>query len=332
MNILGIETSCDETSASIISDGKLIANVVYTQEIHKKYGGVVPEIASQQHLNEIIDVIDSALDKSNLQKKDLDGIAVTYGPGLMGSLLVGLNFVKAMSLSLNIPFLGVNHLEGHLYSNYIDNDNISFPNICLLVSGGHTQVWLIKNYNEFTLIGETTDDAAGEAFDKGARILGLNYPGGPEIDKISKNGNISYHNFPRPKVKNSPYSFSFSGLKTSLLYYTQKIDNLEFKNNIKHISASYQEAILDCLFNALENVTTNYNDVNDFYISGGVAANSRLRVKAKSFEEKFNKKIILPKLEYCTDNAAMIAMASYQKMMNGQKSDYDLAPSPNLKL
>ena len=186
MNILGIETSCDETSASIISDGKLIANVVYTQEIHKKYGGVVPEIASQQHLNEIIDVVDSALDKSNLQKKDLDGIAVTYGPGLMGSLLVGLNFVKAMSLSLNIPFLGVNHLEGHLYSNYIDNDNISFPNICLLVSGGHTQVWLIKNYNEFTLIGETTDDAAGEAFDKGARILGLNYPGGPEIDKISK--------------------------------------------------------------------------------------------------------------------------------------------------
>ena len=332
MIILGIETSCDETSASIINDGKLVANVVYTQEIHKKYGGVVPEIASQYHLNEIIDVIDSALDKSNLQKKDLDGIAVTYGPGLMGSLLVGLNFVKAMSLSLNIPFLGVNHLEGHLYSNYIDNDNISFPNICLLVSGGHTQVWLIKNYNEFTLIGETTDDAAGEAFDKGARILGLNYPGGPEIDKISKNGNINYHKFPRPKVKNSPYSFSFSGLKTSLLYYTQKIDDLEFKNNINHISASYQEAILDCLFNALENVTTNYNDVNDFYISGGVAANSRLRVKAKSFEEKFNKKIILPKLEYCTDNAAMIAMASYQKMMNGQKSDYDLAPSPNLKL
>ena len=188
MNILGIETSCDETSASIISNGNLIANVVYTQDIHKKYGGVVPEIASQEHLNEIIDVIDSALEKSNLNKEDLDGIAVTYGPGLMGSLLIGINFAKAMSLSLNIPFLGINHLEGHLYSNYIENEDVSFPNVCLLVSGGHTQVWLIKNYTDFMLIGETTDDAAGEAFDKGARILGLNYPGGPEIDNLSISG------------------------------------------------------------------------------------------------------------------------------------------------
>ncbi len=332
MNILGIETSCDETSASIISDGQLIANVVYTQDIHKKYGGVVPEIASQQHLNEIIDVIDSALEKSKLHKKDLNGIAVTYGPGLMGSLLIGINFVKAMSLSLNIPFLGVNHLEGHLYSNYIENDTISFPNVCLLVSGGHTQVWLIKTYTDFELIGETTDDAAGEAFDKGARILGLNYPGGPEIDNLSKKGNYNFHQFPRPKIKNSPYSFSFSGLKTSLLYYKQKINKLDFDKNIQHIASSYQEAILDCLFNALENITKNYTDVHDFYISGGVAANSRIRVKAKLFEEKFNKRIILPKLEYCTDNAAMIAMASYQKMLNGQKSDYDLAPNPNLKL
>ena len=332
MNVLGIETSCDETSASIISDGKLIANVVYTQEIHKKYGGVVPEIASQQHLNEIIDVIDSALKKSNLQKKDLNAIAVTYGPGLMGSLLVGVNFAKAMSLSLKIPYIGVNHLEGHLYSNYIDNDNISFPNICLLVSGGHTQVWLVKNYKQFDLIGETTDDAAGEAFDKGARILGLNYPGGPEIDKASKNGNTNFHQFPRPKVKNSPFSFSFSGLKTSLLYYTQNMNKPDLKTNIADIAASYQEAILDCLFKSLENVTIHYPEVYDFYISGGVAANSRLRVKAKSFEKKFNKNIILPKLEYCTDNAAMIAMASYQKLINGQKSDYDLAPIPNLKL
>ena len=332
MNVLGIETSCDETSASIISNGKLIANVVYTQEIHKKYGGVVPEIASQQHLNEIINVIESALDKSRLQKNDLNAIAVTYGPGLMGSLLVGLNFAKAMSLALNIPFLGVNHLEGHLYSNYIENDNISFPNVCLLVSGGHTQVWLIKNYTDFELIGETTDDAAGEAFDKGARILGLNYPGGPEIDKISRDGNFNFHKFPRPKVKNSPFSFSFSGLKTSLLYYTQKINKEDLSSNINHIASSYQEAILDCLFNSLENVTINFSDVNDFYISGGVAANSRLRAKAKLFEKTFNKKILLPKLEYCTDNAAMIAMASYQKILNGQKSDYDLAPSPNFKL
>ena len=332
MNILGIETSCDETSASIISDGELIANIVYTQDIHKKYGGVVPEIASQQHLNEIIDVVDTALNQSNLKKENLNGIAVTYGPGLMGSLLVGLNFAKAMSLCLDVPFLGVNHLEGHLYSNYIDNDNISFPNVCLLVSGGHTQVWLIKSYSNFDLIGETTDDAAGEAFDKGARILGLNYPGGPEIDKLSRNGDINFYEFPRPKIKNSPYSFSFSGLKTSLLYYSQKIKKTDFEKNLHHIAASYQEAILDCLLSSLKNVANNLPEVSDFYISGGVAANSRLRIKAKLFEKEYNKKIILPKLEYCTDNAAMIAMASYQKMINGANSDFDLAPSPNLKL
>ncbi len=332
MNILGIETSCDETSASIISDGQLISNVIYTQQIHKKYGGVVPELASQEHLNEIIDVVDAALNQSSLKLSNLNGIAVTYGPGLMGSLLVGLNFAKAMSLSLKIPFLGTNHLEGHLFSNYIENENISFPNICLLVSGGHTQIWLIKDYNHFSLIGETTDDAAGEAFDKGARILGLEYPGGPEIDKISKNGNVNFVNFPRPKVKKSPYSFSFSGLKTALLYYSQRTNEDEFQNNISNIAASYQEAILDCLFNALKNIIIDYPDVNDIYISGGVAANNRLRAKGKQFELDYKKKIILPRLEYCTDNAAMIAMAAYQKIINGQKSNYDLAPIPNLKL
>jgi N6-L-threonylcarbamoyladenine synthase len=332
MNVLGIETSCDETSASIISNNKLISNIIYTQQIHKKYGGVVPELASQEHLNEIIDVVDAALKEADLKINQLDSIAVTYGPGLMGSLLVGVNFVKAMSICLKIPFLGVNHLEGHLFSNYIENKNVTFPNICLLVSGGHTQIWLIKDYSSFSLIGETTDDAAGEAFDKGARILGLNYPGGPEIDKISRNGDIKYVNFPRPKVKKSIYSFSFSGLKTSLLYYSQKLNKVQLKNNISNIAASYQEAILDCLFNALKNLTIDYPEVKDIYISGGVAANNRLREKSKSFESKYNKNIILPKLEYCTDNAAMIAMAGYQKIINGQKSPYDLAPSPNLKL
>ena len=203
MYLLGIETSCDETSASIISDGNLISNVVHTQQIHKKYGGVVPELASQAHLNEIIDVIDASILESNISLSEIDAIAVTYGPGLMGSLLVGVNFVKAMSLALKIPFLGINHLEGHLFSNYIENKNISFPNICLLVSGGHTQLWLINSYNDFLLLGETIDDAAGEAFDKGARILGLKYPGGPEIDKTSQKGDKNFIQFPRPKVKNS---------------------------------------------------------------------------------------------------------------------------------
>ena len=332
MNILGIETSCDETSASIISDGKLISNVVYTQKIHKQYGGVVPELASQEHLNEIIDVIESALFESQLFLHDLNAIAVTYGPGLMGSLLIGVNFVKAMSLSLKIPFLGVNHLEGHLFSNYIENEKISFPNACLLVSGGHTQVWLINDYNNFELLGETIDDAAGEAFDKGARILGLNYPGGPEIDRLSKNGDCNFVNFPRPKVKQSRYNFSFSGLKTALLYYSQKTDKNQFKEHISDVAASYQEAIIDCLFNAIKNITIDYPEVDDIYISGGVACNQRLRKKSKIFELDFNKNIILPKIEYCTDNAAMIAMAGYQKIINGKKSDYDLSPSPNLKL
>lgn len=332
MNILGIETSCDETSASVINNGRLVSNIVYTQQIHTKYGGVVPEIASQEHLNEIIDVVDASLLESELKLIDINAIAVTYGPGLMGSLLVGVNFVKALSLSLNIPFLGINHLEGHLFSNYIENTNITFPNICLLVSGGHTQLWLIEDYNTFSLIGETTDDAAGEAFDKGARILGLNYPGGPEIDKISKNGKIDYYNFPRPKVKKSPFNFSFSGLKTALLYYSQKKDKNEFNDNISNIAASYQEAILDCLFNALKEIPTTYPEVKDIYISGGVAANSRLREKSIKFKSKYKKNIILPKLEYCTDNAAMIAMAAYQKIKNGKVSPYNLTPIPNLKL
>lgn len=332
MNVLGIETSCDETAASIISNGKLVSNIVYTQQIHTKYGGVVPEIASQEHLNEIIDVVDSALNESQIKLSDINAIAVTYGPGLMGSLLVGLNFAKSMSISLKIPFLGINHLEGHLFSNYIENNNISFPNVCLLVSGGHTQLWLIEDYNTFSLIGETTDDAAGEAFDKGARILGLNYPGGPEIDKISKKGKVDYFNFPRPKVKKSSFSFSFSGLKTALLYYSQKTDKNEFNNNISNIAASYQEAILDCLFNALEKIPSHFPKVNDIYISGGVAANHRLRQKSIEFELIHDKNIILPKLEYCTDNAAMIAMAAYQKIKNGKVSNYDLAPIPNLKL
>ena len=243
MNVLGIETSCDETAASIISNGKLVSNIVYTQQIHTKFGGVVPEIASQEHLNEIIDVVDAALNKSKIKLSDIDAIAVTYGPGLMGSLLVGLNFAKSMSLSLKIPFLGINHLEGHLFSNYIENNNISFPNVCLLVSGGHTQLWLIEDYNTFSLIGETTDDAAGEAFDKGARILGLNYPGGPEIDKISKNGKIDYFNFPRPKVKKSPFSFSFSGLKTALLYKYNKMDENDKESEKANLAANNRSKV-----------------------------------------------------------------------------------------
>ena len=332
MILLGIETSCDETSASIVKNGKLLSNVVYTHQMHKDYGGVVPELASQEHLNEIISVTNSVLKKTKTKISDISSIAVTYGPGLMGSLLVGVNFVKAMSISLNIPFIGINHLEGHLFSNYIDNNDIRFPNLCLLVSGGHTQLWLIKSYDSFKLLGETIDDAAGEAFDKGARILGLNYPGGPEIDSISKKGKNNYVDFPRPKVKNNPLNFSFSGLKTALLYYCQNLKEEELRNNIANIASSYQEAIIDSLFNGLSESVIKHSDIKQIYISGGVAANTRFRQKSKNFESKFNIEVIFPKLEYCTDNAAMIAMAGYYKILNNKKSDLNLNPVPNLKL
>ena len=332
MIVLGIETSCDETSAAIIKNGKLISNIVYTQKIHKKYGGVVPELASQEHLNEIISVIDLCLEESKLKIKNINGIAVTYGPGLMGSLLVGLNFVKAISLSLKIPFLGINHLEGHLFSNYINNSNILFPHLCCLVSGGHTQLWLINNYNKFKLLGTSIDDAAGEAFDKGARILGLNYPGGPEIDKIAKDGDPNFFKFPRPEVKKSLFNFSFSGLKTALLYYSKKQDSKYFKNNISNIAASYQEAIIDCILSRIKRSMDIDKDIKQIYVAGGVAANSRFRDKASFFSSNNDIDIIFPQLAYCTDNAAMIAMAGYHKIVNGKKSKYNLTPSPSLEL
>ena len=332
MIVLGIETSCDETSASIIKNGNLVSNIVYTQNIHVKYGGVVPELASQEHLNEIVDVVDIALKKSRIKISQVDGIAVTYGPGLMGSLLIGLNFAKAMSISLNIPFIGVNHLEGHIFSNYINNSNIIFPHLCCLVSGGHTQLWEIKNFNKYKLLGQSVDDAAGEAFDKGAKILGLNYPGGPEIDKLSKKGNPDFIFFPRPKIKKSEYDFSFSGLKTALLYYCNKLTKYELNKNLHNIAASYQEAIIDCLFDRIKITLSNNQKIKQIYMAGGVAANSRFREKSILFKKLYNIDIIFPRMEYCTDNAAMIAMAGYHQIKAGKKSSIDIAPVSNLKL
>ena len=328
MIVLGIETSCDETSASIIKDGELLTNIVHTQKIHEEYGGVVPELASQEHLNQIMTVIQASLLKASLNLSSIDAIAVTYGPGLMGSLLIGLNFAKAMSLSLNIPFLGVNHLEGHLYSNYIDNDNVKFPHLCCLVSGGHTQLWKINDFNNYNMLGSSIDDAAGEAFDKGARILGLGYPGGPIIDKISQNSDFNFHNFPRPKVKNNPLNLSFSGLKTALLYYTKNKSENFINDNLGNIAASYQEAIIDSILDRVNLIIKNDSDIKQIYISGGVAANSRFRIKTKNF----TKEVIFPALSYCTDNAAMIAMAGYHKLKVGDYSKLDLEPSPSLKL
>ena len=224
MIVLGIETSCDETSAAVIQNGLLMSNVVLSQEIHRKFGGVVPEIASREHEEKLTSIIQLALERASISKSDLDANAVTYGAGLMGALLVGLNVAKGLAIGLNIPFLGVNHMEGHLYANMIDNPQMDYPFLCMLVSGGHTQIWRVDSFGEYTLFSNTVDDAAGEAFDKGARILGLKYPGGPEIQREAIGGNSSAYTFPRPCLKRSEFDFSFSGLKTAILYTCKKND------------------------------------------------------------------------------------------------------------
>ena len=251
MNILGIETSCDETSAAIIKDKVLLSNIVYSQDIHVKYGGVVPEYASREHEKNLLNTISESLSVAKIKINELDAIAVTYGPGLSGSLLVGLNMAKGLSMGLNIPFIGINHMEGHLFANLLTDNCINYPYICLLVSGGHTQIWIVHK-NKYELISDSIDDAAGEAFDKGAKILGLKYPGGPEIEKLSKSGIFDKYKFPRPEVKKSKFNFSFSGLKTSLLYKTKSMSKKDVNNSINDLCASYQEAILDTLVNKLE--------------------------------------------------------------------------------
>tara|TARA_B100000700_G_scaffold316612_1_gene406477 strand:+ start:753 stop:1748 length:996 start_codon:yes stop_codon:yes gene_type:complete len=329
--VLGIESSCDETSASIVKNREMISNIVHSQEIHSEYGGVVPEIASREHQKNIVFVVDRALEKANISINDIDGIAVTYGAGLKGALLVGLNFAKGLSIALGIPYIGVNHLEGHLYSNIMDNDNINFPFISLIVSGGHTQIWKVDEIGKYTLLANTVDDAAGEAFDKGARLLGLSYPGGPEIQKASDGGNPDYIDFPRPSVKNSEFNFSFSGLKTSLLYKLQKLNKLDIENNLKNIASSYQEAIVDTLLDRIERVALK-NNINQVSIAGGVAANKRFREKSKTLSENKNIDIYFPHLSLCTDNAGMIAMAGYSKLENNFNSDLSLEANPNLSL
>ena len=331
MIVLGIESSCDETSASIVKDYKIVSNIIHSQEIHSEYGGVVPEIASREHQKNIVYVVNKAIEKAEISINDIDGIAVTYGAGLKGALLVGLNFAKGMSIALDIPYIGVNHLEGHLYSNIMDNHHIRFPFIALIVSGGHTQIWKVKKIGNYSLIANTVDDAAGEAFDKGARLLGLPYPGGPEIQKKSEGGDPSHINFPRPNVKNSEFNFSFSGLKTSLLYKLKKLDKINIEKNIRNIAASYQEAIIDTLLDRIDRVAYK-EEIEQISIAGGVAANKRFREKAKALSCSKEIDIYFPKLNLCTDNAGMIAMAGYGKIKNGFCSKLSLEANPNLSL
>ena len=329
MYILGIETSCDETSVAISKNRNILSNITVSQVIHADYGGVVPEIASREHLYLINKVTERAFKEAEIDISDIDTIAVTNGPGLKGALMVGVNFAKGLSISNNIPIIGVNHMEGHLFSNFIDADSVRYPFLCMLVSGGHTQIWLVESYQKYKLFSTTVDDAAGEAFDKGARMLGLGYPGGPEIEKVSKGGAIDKFNFPIAKVKKSKYNFSFSGLKTSLYYLLKKKQNALSNDEIRDVAASYQEAILDALIQKLTYIANEIN-IYDIIISGGVTANKRFREKLELLNNRKIYKIYYPPIKYCTDNAAMICIAGYEKILNKQFSDITLNIFPNL--
>jgi N6-L-threonylcarbamoyladenine synthase len=319
--ILAIESSCDDTAAAVLHNDKVLSNVVANQLIHAQYGGVVPELASRAHQQNIVPVIDAALRKANISKEQLSAIAFTQGPGLMGSLLVGSSFAKSMALALNIPLISVNHMHAHILAHFIDEeefDKPSFPFLALTISGGHTQIVQVNDFFDMTIIGETTDDAVGEAFDKSAKILGLPYPGGPLVDKHAQLGNPKAFTFTKPKVPG--LNFSFSGLKTAILYFVQKkkLENPDFiSQNMDDICASIQFTIVEILMDKLK-VAVKETGIKQIAIGGGVSANSGIRKAIKDTEQKYGWKTYVPKFEYTTDNAAMIGIAGYQKFLTQQ--------------
>jgi N6-L-threonylcarbamoyladenine synthase len=324
MKILGIETSCDETAASVVEDGtNMLSNEIASQvEIHARYGGIVPEVASRQHTLSIIPIIKAAMKKANVEWKDLAAIAVTNGPGLAGSLLTGVNVAKAICLAQNLPLVGVNHLEGHMYANWLTGNKLEFPLICLIVSGGHSDIVLMKGHGDYVLLGRTRDDAAGEAFDKAARLLGLGYPGGPVIQKAAESGKT---NIPLPKswIKGTN-DFSFSGIKSSLLRLVNEDKNI----NKNDVAASFQSAVVDVLVTKTIDVAQEYN-ARQVLLAGGVAANKHLR---QTLTERSPFPVIIPSFILCTDNAAMIAACGYFRFQAGKTSSLDLDVIPNMKL
>lgn len=330
--ILGIESSCDETSASICIDGEIKSNIIASQAIHAKYGGVVPELASRAHQQNIIPTVDQAIAAAKIRKNDVDAVAFTRGPGLLGALLVGTSFAKSFALALNIPLIEVNHMQAHILAHFIDNPKPNFPFLCLTVSGGHTQIVLVKDYFEMELLGETLDDAAGEAFDKTAKILNLPYPGGPLIDKHAQEGDPNAFKLPEPQIPE--LNFSFSGLKTAILYLVQD----EIKKNpnfleekMDDLCASVQNRIVSILLNKLKKAAK-LTGVKDIAIAGGVSANSGLRNSLIEMGQKYNWNVFIPKFEYCTDNAAMIAIAGYQKFLKNDFISQDIAPLARMRV
>ncbi|WP_435254475.1 tRNA (adenosine(37)-N6)-threonylcarbamoyltransferase complex transferase subunit TsaD [Tenacibaculum sp. A30] len=333
--ILGIESSCDDTSASVICNGKVLSNVVANQEVHAKYGGVVPELASRAHQQNIVPVVQQAIEQAGITKHDLNAIAFTRGPGLMGSLLVGTSFAKSLALGLNIPLIDVNHMQAHILAHFIEEEGSQippFPFVCLTISGGHTQIVKITNHFEMEILGETIDDAVGEAFDKSAKILGLPYPGGPLIDKYAQLGNPKAFKFTKPKV--GDLEFSFSGLKTGILYFIQKNtkENPDFiKENLHDICASIQHTIIEILMDKLKN-TVKQTGIKHIAIAGGVSANSEIRKRLTTAQKHWGWTTYIPKFEYTTDNAAMIAIAGYLKYLNNDYSDISVTAQARLKV
>ncbi|AMS26406.1 tRNA threonylcarbamoyladenosine biosynthesis protein Gcp [Bacteroidetes bacterium UKL13-3] len=326
INILAIESSCDDTAAAVLQNGVILSNVVAGQKVHEQYGGVVPELASRAHQQNIVPVVDVALQQAGIAKAQLQAIAFTAGPGLIGSLMVGVSFAKSMAMALNIPLIDVNHMQAHVLAHFIDDPKPKFPFLCLTVSGGHTMITVMKDHFTGEIIGHTTDDAAGEAFDKAAKILGLPYPGGPLIDKYANDGNPRAFIFPKPNIPDLNYSFS--GLKTAYLYFVQNHvkENPDFvQENLPDICASIQYSIIDHLMKKLI-LASEQTGIKQIALAGGVSANSGLRETLKTEGEKRNWEVFIPAFEYCTDNAAMIAMAGYFKFLKGDFANQTISP------
>ncbi len=337
MTVLGVETSCDETSAAVLVGGVVKSNIISSHLVHRQYGGVVPELASRAHQRLIVPVVEEALMCARVTKDQLDGIASTYGPGLVGALLVGLSFGKALAYGLRKPFVGVNHMEAHLYSNFLEEPRPNYPFLCLIVSGGHTQLVVVRKPFDHQLLGQTLDDAAGEAFDKVAKMLGLSFPGGPIIDKLAAEGNPEYVKFPRSYLDNRNFDFSFSGIKTSVLYWLRdrhlfgagsvKLDH----ELLADLCASFQAAVVDVLVGKTLQAVKKFS-VFDVCIAGGVSANSELRSRLKRLGGELGFRLFFPKLEYCTDNGAMVALVGWMKLKEGITSGFELNAAANLTL
>lgn len=333
INILAIESSCDETAAAVVNNGREVrSNVISSQiELHKLYGGVVPEIASRKHIEKINQVIEEALKEAEVTLDDIDAIGVTYGPGLVGALLVGVAEAKAIAYARKLPLVGVHHIEGHISANYIEHPELEPPFLCLVVSGGHTHLVCVKDYGKYEILGRTRDDAAGEAYDKVARAIGLGYPGGPKIDRLAKEGNAEAVRFPKAHVEGAPYDFSFSGLKSAVLNYINGCQMRGESYNPADIAASFQKAVVDVLVEKSMSAVEEYG-MNKFAIAGGVASNSALREGMKKACEEKGISFYYPSPIYCTDNAAMIGAAAYYEYLAGTRHGWDLNAVPNLKL